>query len=148
MAPLRTVLLVEDDPSDVMLMQDAFKENGAAIDLKVATDGEEAMAYLRREGPFAGAGLPSLVLLDWRLPRKSGEEVLRDIRATPELKLVAVLVLTTSASERDVTVAYSLGANTFFTKPTGLDQLRKLVSLIESYWLTFATLPTLPSTVK
>ncbi|HVE13954.1 MAG TPA: response regulator [Elusimicrobiota bacterium] len=137
----KRVLLVEDDPSDVMLMEEALKESGASIEFQVARDGIEAMAYLGGQGAFAGAARPSLVLLDWRLPQKSGEEVLREIRGDPALKLLPVLVLTTSASEKDVRAAYSLGANAFITKPTGMDRLRELVSLIERFWLVCASLP-------
>ncbi|MBI3549227.1 MAG: response regulator [Elusimicrobia bacterium] len=128
-------------------MQEAVKTAQGLIDFKVVTDGVEAMAYLRGEGSFSGAARPSLILLDWRLPKKSGEEVLRDIRADPALRLIPVLVLTTSASERDVNTAYSLGANGFVTKPNGMERLQTLVSLIEGFWFTFASLPSDPEAV-
>lgn len=140
----RKVLLVEDDPSDVMLMKEALKRGSGLIDLQVVGDGLEAMAFLRAQGRFAGVPRPVLVLLDWRLPKMSGEEVLRDIRRDPALKLLPVLVLTTSASERDIALAYALGANCFLTKPTGLDRLRELLRLIEGFWLGFASFPPLP----
>ena len=140
-APARQVLLIEDDPTDVMLMRHALEGSQCLIDLKVAGDGDEAMAYLRGDGRFGGAARPALVLLDWRLPKKSGEEVLREIRRDPTLKLIPVLVLTTSASDIDVRTAYSLGANAFLTKPTGLKELQTLASLIEGFWLVYGTLP-------
>ena len=140
-ASLKQVLLVEDDPSDVMMMQEAFKHGRLLVELKVAVDGAEAMAYLKREGGFSGASRPALVLLDWRLPKKNGEEVLGEIRGDPGLKLLPVIVMTTSNSEADAFAAYSLGANAFLSKPTGLKELRTLASLIDGFWLTYATLP-------
>jgi chemotaxis family two-component system response regulator Rcp1 len=141
MTASKKVLLVEDDSSDVMLMQLALRKSGAAMEFDVAADGMEAMDYLRGQGRFSGAARPPLVLLDWRLPRMSGEEVLREIRKDAVLRLLPVLVLTTSAAAGDVRTAYALGANAFLTKPSGLDQLQALVSLIDGFWLTFATLP-------
>lgn len=134
-ASLKRILLVEDDPSDVMLMREALKDTEALVELTVAGDGEEALARLRGEGRFR------LVLLDWRLPKKSGEAVLRDIRGDAALKLIPVIVLTTSSSEADVQAAYAQGANAFLTKPTGLRELRALVSSISGFWLTHAVLP-------
>ena len=137
----KEVLLVEDDRSDVMLMQEALKGGQPLVDLKIAGDGDEAMAYLRGEGRFDGAARPALVLLDWRLPKKNGEEVLREIRRDPPLRLLPVLVLTTSGSDADVRTAYSLGANAFLTKPTSFIELQALASLIKGFWLTYAALP-------
>lgn len=137
----RPVLLVEDDPSDQMLMREALKGGPGLIELAVVSDGLEALAYLRGQAPHAGAPRPAFVLLDWRLPGKSGAEVLADIRADASLKALPVLVLTTSASEEDVGRAYALGANCFLTKPTGLDNLQTLVRLLEEFWLTHAVLP-------
>jgi CheY-like chemotaxis protein len=138
---LKQVLLVEDTSSDVMLMQLALKKSGAPIELKVAEDGAEAMDYLRGQGRFSGAARPALVLLDWRLPRMSGEEVLREVRKDPVLRLIPVIVLTSSAAAADVRTAYSLGANAYLTKPNGLDELQALISAIAGFWLIFATLP-------
>lgn len=134
-ASLKRILLVEDDPSDVMLMREALKDTEALVELTVAGDGEEALSRLRGEGRFR------LVLLDWRLPKIGGEEVLREIRGDAALKMIPVIVLTTSASEADVRAAYELGANAFLTKPTGLRDLRSLVSSISGFWLTHAVLP-------
>lgn len=144
-AESKRVLLVEDDPSDVMLMQEALKGRPTLMDLTVVEDGAEALVYLRGEGRHAGAPRPSLVLLDWRLPGLRGEDVLRAIRGNPALKTIPVIVLTTSASEADVRAAYALGANAFLTKPTGFNQLRDLVSLIEAFWLSCAVLPSEPA---
>ncbi len=140
-ASRREVLLVEDDPDDVAFMQDAVKAGRGLIDLKVVRDGQAALEYLRGEGRFASRTPPALVLLDWRLPRVSGSEVLHAIRADPALKLIPVLILTTSGSARDVEEAYSLGANCFLTKPTGFDGITALVASIEEFWLAHATLP-------
>lgn len=139
--PPNEVLLVEDDPDDVMLMRNALESARGLIELRVVGDGVEAMEYLRGEGRFAGAARPALVLLDWRLPRISGEDVLREIKSDPVLRAIPVLVLTTSASEIDMCTAYSLGVNAFLTKPTGVGKLRALVALIEEFWFVYASLP-------
>lgn len=136
----RRVLLVEDDPDDALMMRHALAE-GSALELSAAEDGQEAMDYLRRQGRFAGASRPELVLLDWRLPKKSGEEVLAEIRGEPALRALPVLVLTTSESARDVRVAYELGANAFLTKPTGVAEMKRLLASIEEFWLVHARLP-------
>lgn len=141
----REVLLVEDDPDSVLLMREAFKAGRGLVDLKAARDGVEAMSYLRGLGPFAGAARPALVLLDWRLPRKSGEDVLREIRSDPALKLLPVLVLTTSAWEKDVHDAYAAGANCFLTKPSSMADMRALAALIEDFWVLYASLPSAPA---
>ena len=145
--PIREVLLVEDDPDDVMLMKNALESGRGLIDLKVVSDGVEAMTYLRGEGAFIGTSRPALILLDWRLPRKSGEEVLRELRGDAVLRLIPVLVLTTSGSDADIRTAYSLGANAFLTKPTGAVKLKELISLIERFWLDFVSLPSKPEPV-
>lgn len=132
------VLLVEDDPDDVYMMRQAC---AGLMELKLAGDGAEALEYLRRQGPFADARAPALVLLDWRLPRMSGEETLRALRADAALRLLPVLVLTTSNSEADVRRAYTLGANAYLTKPTGMEGLRALAGSIADFWLSRAVLP-------
>lgn len=136
--PPPEVLLVEDDPDDVLMMRLAC---AGLMELKLASDGAQALDYLRGRPPFAGAARPALVLLDWRLPRKSGEEVLRELRGDAALKLLPVLVLTTSRSEADVRAAYELGANAFLVKPTGLDRLKELAAAVAGFWLTHAVLP-------
>lgn len=132
------VLLVEDDADDVYMMRQAC---AGLMELKLAADGVEALEYLRGQGTFAGARPPALVLLDWRLPRKSGEETLRELRADAALRLLPVLVLTTSNSEADVRRAYALGANAYLAKPTGVESLRALAASIADFWLARAVLP-------
>ncbi len=141
MTARRDVLLVEDDADDVMLMRAALARAAPLVGLKVAADGLEALDYLRGRGRFAGAAAPSLVLLDWRLPGKSGLDVLKEIRADTSLRRLPVLVLTSSASEKDVCDAYGAGANCFLTKPTGLDDLGALAASLADFWLSRARLP-------
>lgn len=141
----RVLLLVEDDPDDVMLMRAAWGKTTPPVELQVAADGLEALDYLRAKGRFAGAAPPALVLLDWRLPGKSGLEVLREVRADPLLKRLPVLVLTTSSSEKDITDAYEAGANCFLTKPSGLDSLDALAACLADFWLRWARLPPVTS---
>lgn len=138
--PLR-VLLVEDNPGDVRLTQEAFKEGHLLVELSVARDGVEAMEFLRGEGPFAGAPRPDLILLDLNLPRKNGREVLGEIKADAELKRLPVIVMTTSKAEQDVHRAYNLNANCYITKPVELDEFLRVVRSIEDFWLSIVTLP-------
>lgn len=135
------ILLVEDDPDDAMLLRAALAKAAPGVKLAVAADGLEALERLRAKGRFAAAPRPALVLLDWRLPGKSGLEVLRELRGDPALKRLPVLVLTTSASERDVADAYEAGATCFLTKPAGLDALDALAASIADFWLLRASLP-------
>jgi len=136
------LLLVEDDPDDVMLLRQALEGARAPVELVVARDGLEALACLRRGGSSAAS--PALALLDWRLPGKSGLEVLREIRADAALRLLPVIVFTTSTSEKDVVDAYGAGANCYLTKPTGLDAMLALVSSLVDFWLRRARLPPAP----
>jgi DNA-binding response OmpR family regulator len=107
----------------------------------VVEDGESAMAYLRQEGPYANATRPDLVLLDLNLPRKDGREVLAEIKGTPELKRIPVVILTTSKAEEDVMRSYDLHANCYITKPIDLSQFMKVVRTIQDFWLTIVVLP-------
>jgi chemotaxis family two-component system response regulator Rcp1 len=141
MSARREVLLVEDDPDDVLLVQEALLGCAGLIDLKTVGDGLHAADYLRGRGAYAAAAKPALMLLDWRLPGKSGLELLREIRADRRLKGLPVLVLTTSASARDVEDAYRAGANCFLTKPVGLDEMTELFRSLESFWLVHCRLP-------
>lgn len=135
------ILLVEDNPGDVRLTQEVLKAGKLLTNLAVAKDGVEAMAILRRERPYENAARPDLILLDFNLPRKDGREVLAEIRADPNLRRIPVVVLTTSAAERDVLQAYDLHANCYVTKPVDLDQFVNIVQSIEDFWLTIVRLP-------
>ena len=135
------ILLVEDNPGDVRLTQEALGEAKVRNNLAVARDGVEALSYLRREAPFEEASRPDLVLLDLNLPRKDGREVLAEIKADPALRRLPVVVLTTSAAEKDVLESYNLHANCYITKPVDLDQFVGIVSSIEDFWLTIVKLP-------
>jgi len=135
------VLLVEDNPADVRLTRDALSEGKVVNELSVVTDGVEALRYLRREGSYAAAPRPDLVLLDLNLPRKSGREVLQEIKADPELRRIPVMVLTTSKADEDLDRAYSLHANCYIRKPVDLDEFLEVVRSIEHFWFTIVTLP-------
>ena len=135
------VLLVEDSPGDVRLTREAFKDAKVHVSLHVASDGIEAMAFLKREGKYANVPRPDLVLLDLNLPKKDGREVLEEIKESLELKSIPVVVLTTSASEEDVLRSYLLHANCYITKPVGLEGFLKVVHSIDSFWLSVVRLP-------
>jgi two-component system response regulator len=135
------VLLVEDSPGDVRLTREAFKDAKVHINLHVASDGVEAMAFLRREGRCADVPRPDLILLDLNLPKKSGKEVLEEIKEDPGLMSIPVVVLTTSTSEQDVLRSYLLHANCFITKPVDLDGFLTVVKSIDSFWLSVVKLP-------
>ncbi len=136
--PHAPVLLVEDDPNDVLLIQRAFRKANLVNPLHVAGDGEEAVAYLSGQGAYADRGrhpLPILILLDLKLPRKSGHEVLAWLRAQPELKRLPAVVLTSSREAADVNRVYDLGANSYLVKPVAFDDLLKMVQTLNMYWL-------------
>jgi CheY-like chemotaxis protein len=135
------ILLVEDNPGDVRLTQEALREGKIGNSLHVVEDGESAMAFVRREGEFAGMPRPDLILLDLNLPRMDGREVLAQIKADPDLKRIPVVVLTTSRAEEDVLKAYELNANCYITKPVDFEQFIKVVSAVEEFWLTIVRLP-------
>ena len=135
------ILLVEDNPGDVRLTQEAFKENKLLNHLSVVWDGEEAMAFLRQEGEYANAERPDLILLDLNLPKKDGREVLAEVKADEDLRRIPVVVLTTSSAEQDILKSYNLHANCYITKPVDLDQFIKIVKTIEDFWLTIVKLP-------
>lgn len=135
------ILLVEDSPDDVELTLEVLKETKLRNALHIVEDGEAAMAFLRREGEYADAPRPDLVLLDLNLPRKDGREVLAEIKADPDLKLIPVVVLTTSQAEEDVLRAYGHHANCYITKPVDLDQFLEVVNTIEDFWLSIVKLP-------
>ncbi len=135
------VLLVEDSPGDVRLTQEAFHAANIAIHLNVATDGIEAMAFLRHEGVFAGAPRPDLTLLDLNMPRMDGRQTLALIKNDASLKTIPVVILTTSDAEGDIAKSYELHANCYLRKPVQLNAFESLVRSINDFWLTKATLP-------
>jgi len=135
------ILLIEDNLGDVRLIKEAFKEGKIINHMSVVEDGEAAMAFLRREGPYAGAVRPDLILLDLNLPKKDGREVLAEIKADEDLKRIPVVILTTSRAEEDILRTYNLHANCYVTKPVDLEQFLTVVQSIEDYWLAIVTLP-------
>ena len=135
------ILLVEDNPSDVRLVQEALKDGKLCNSLSVVGNGEEALAFLRNEGEYQDAPHPDLILLDLNLPRVDGREILTQIKSCPELKRIPVVVLTTSKSEEDILRSYELQANCYITKPVDLDQFIAIVQSIEEFWLTIVKLP-------
>jgi len=135
------VLLVEDSPGDVRLTREAFREANGAIHLHVATDGVEAMTFLRREGIHANAPRPDLILLDLNLPKMDGREVLAHIKEDESLKTIPTVILTTSAAETDILKSYQLQANCYLTKPVQLEAFETVVRSINEFWLTKVKLP-------
>lgn len=135
------ILLVEDNPADVRLTSEALKEQKFYNTLHVVPDGVEAMAYLRREGKYAKAVRPDLILLDLNLPRKDGREVLNEIKNDDNLKSIPVVVLTVSKSDEDILKAYNLHANCYINKPVDLNQFMKVAKSVQEFWLTIVKLP-------
>jgi CheY-like chemotaxis protein len=135
------VLLVEDNPSDVRLTQEAMKEGGVATDLHVVGDGDEALRFLLQEGEHENSPRPDLILLDLNLPKKSGREVLEVIKSARALRSIPVVVLSTSGANEDVCSTYDLHANCYITKPSDLDEFIRVVQQIESFWLSLVRLP-------
>lgn len=136
------ILLVEDNPADVRLTQEALKETKVLNNLSVVADGEQALDYLNRRGPYADAARPDLILLDLNLPKKDGREVLADIKADERLRRIPVVILTTSEAEQDILRTYNLYANCYITKPVDLDQFITVVKSVENFWLSIVKLPT------
>ena len=137
------ILLVEDNPGDVRLTMEAFRESSFRADIHVAQDGVEALDFLNRKGKYLNAPRPGLILLDLNLPRKDGLQVLREIKADPDLRRIPVVILSTSRAEWDVRASYENQANCFVTKPVELDQFLSTVRTIESFWLSVVELPPL-----
>jgi two-component system, chemotaxis family, response regulator Rcp1 len=135
------ILLVEDNEADVRLTREALREAGDGVRLSAVGDGEQALAYLRRQGGFAEAPRPDLVLLDLNLPRKNGLEVLDEMRADAALAVIPVIMLTSSSARHDVEAAYAHGANAFVVKPQDLDSFMDLIGTIRGFWLGVAQLP-------
>jgi len=136
------VLLVEDDPGDVLMTREAFDDNKVRNSLHVVSDGVEAVAFLRREGEYRNAPRPDLILLDLNLPRKDGREVLEEIKADEELRRIPVVVLTTSEAEEDVLRSYHLHANAYVTKPVDFEQFINVVRHIDEFFVSVVKLPT------
>jgi chemotaxis family two-component system response regulator Rcp1 len=135
------VLLVEDSPGDVRLTKEVFREANMDIHLHVASDGLEAMAFLRRQGAHAHAPRPDLILLDLNLPKMDGREVLTQIKKDESLKTIPTVILTTSHSQADIVNSYRLQANCYLSKPVQLEAFENLVKSINDFWLTKAKLP-------
>ena len=135
------VLLVEDDPGDVLMTREAFEDNKVANRLAVVSDGVSAMEYLRKEGPYADAPTPDLVLLDLNLPRMDGREVLQALKQDDQLRRIPVVVLTTSEAEEDVLRSYSLHANAYVTKPVDFDRFIDVVKQIDDFFVSVVRLP-------
>ena len=135
------ILLVEDNPGDVRLTVEALKDGKLRNNLSVVMDGVEALALLRREGKYADAARPDLILLDLNLPKKNGREVLAEIKQDQDLRRIPVVVLTTSQAEQDIIKSYDLQANCYITKPADLYQFATVVKSVEEFWFTIVKLP-------
>jgi CheY-like chemotaxis protein len=136
------ILLVEDNPGDVRLTLETLKEFELNNHISLAKDGVEALAFLRREGPYVNVARPDLILLDLNLPKKGGREVLAEIKTDEQLRRIPVVVLTTSNAEQDVLKMYDLHANCYITKPVDLDQFRAVLKALQEFWFTIVRLPT------
>jgi CheY-like chemotaxis protein len=141
---LKEVLLVEDSPGDVRLTREAFRKLDRSVNLHVAIDGVDAMAFLKREGDHVNAPRPDFILLDLNMPKMDGREVLARIKGDPGLKLIPTIILTTSDADVDISKSYLLQANCYLTKPVQLDEFENLVRSITDFWLTMVKLPLLP----
>jgi chemotaxis family two-component system response regulator Rcp1 len=137
----KEVLLVEDSPGDVRLTKEAFREADIGVHLQVASDGVEAMAYLRREGVHVNAPRPDFILLDLNLPKMDGREVLAQIKGDDALKTIPTIILTTSKSENDIVKSYQLQANCYLSKPVQLEDFEEVVKSINDFWLKRVSLP-------
>ena len=135
------VLLVEDSPGDADLAKESLEASKLHVRISVVTDGVEALQFLRREGRHSEAPRPDIILLDLNLPRRDGREVLADCKQDPDLRGIPVVVLTSSAAEKDVAMSYNLGANCYVTKPVDLAQFSTIVRSIEDFWFTVVRLP-------
>jgi CheY-like chemotaxis protein len=135
------VLLVEDDQGDVLMTREAFAHHKIRNELHVVTDGEQALRFLRREGEYADAPRPGLVLLDLNLPRRDGREVLAEIKADPDLRTIPVVVLTTSEAEEDILRSYSLHANAYVSKPVDFERFVEVIRRIDDFFVTVVKLP-------
>lgn len=135
------ILLVEDNPGDIRLTQEAFREGNVTNTLHVVQDGEKALAFLKKEGEFADMTRPDIILLDLNLPKKDGRQVLAEIKEDPDLKRIPVVILTTSKAEEDILRTYNLHANCYVSKPVDLEQFISVIKSIKNFWLTFVSFP-------
>jgi CheY-like chemotaxis protein len=135
------ILLVEDDPGDVLMTREAFEHHKVSNVLHVATDGVAALQFVRREPPYTDAPRPGLILLDLNLPKKDGREVLAELKAAPDLRTIPVVVLTTSEAEEDILRSYDLHANAYVTKPVDFDRFIEVVRQIDDFFVTVVKLP-------
>jgi chemotaxis family two-component system response regulator Rcp1 len=137
------ILLIEDNPGDVRLTQEAFKEGKLTIHLDIIMDGDEAIKFLKKQPPYTDVIVPDLILLDLNLPKRDGREVLKEIKTDPNLKRIPVVVLTTSNADQDILKSYNLHVNCYINKPVDFDKFFDIIQRIENFWLTTAVLPTM-----
>ncbi len=137
------ILMVEDNPVDVLVTREALKQGRILNNLSVAEDGEEALAFLFRTGQFSAAPRPDLILLDLNLPKKDGREILAELKNNPSLRSIPVVILTTSQAEEDVLRSYDCGANCFIVKPVDLEQFTSTIRSVEDFWFSIVKLPAL-----
>ena len=135
------ILLVEDNKGDIGLIEEFFEDAKIRINLNVAEDGEEAVRFLWGEDKFLGSSCPDIILLDWNLPKKTGHEILKEIKENSNLKNIPIIILTTSSAEKDILRAYDLHANAYIVKPIDFDEFMKVIGSIEDFWLEAVTLP-------
>ncbi|MCU7495015.1 MAG: response regulator [Ignavibacteria bacterium] len=135
------ILLVEDNPGDIFLTQQAFRESKTTNIIQVVKNGVECMEFLRKEGRFAGVQMPDMILLDLNLPKKNGREVLAEVKHDDKLKFIPVIVLTSSQNESDIISSYQLNANCYITKPVDYDEFIRIIKSIENFWFTTVRLP-------
>lgn len=136
------ILLVEDNPGDIRLTQEALKESNMDIHLDVVSDGEQAIDFLMKKGKYAEAVRPHIILLDLNLPKKNGIEILKEVKVHDSLKKIPIIVLTTSDADHDITKAYSLNANCYILKPVDFDDFAKVIRLVETFWFNTVKLAT------
>ncbi len=136
------ILLVEDNPGDIRLTQEVLKDGKMCNNLSIAMDGEEAILFLKKTGKYKDAPTPDIVLLDLNLPKKDGRQVLAEIKSDPVLKIIPVIVLTTSSAEQDILNTYANHANAYITKPVDFDQFMNVIRTFENFWLAIVKLPT------
>lgn len=136
------ILLVEDNPADVRLTQEALREQGIFHQLNIVSNGEDALKYLEQKAEYHDAEIPDIIFLDLNIPRKSGQEVLKEIKSNDALKMIPVVVLTTSDAQQDILSSYQLHANCFISKPVDMDQFIAVIKSVEDFWFNIVKLPT------